>query len=261
MNRDETSTDGLRFRHFTIALQIIGLLTVGSIATGCGNGENGETDTGSGTDTGVADTSSDTTSPPADTSDTTTDTADPKDTTESPDTSVADTQSPTDTGSGGDTTDNDTTGGRDTNGGTDTDGGDTTGVEFVDQPLQGPVRGDDWSYSSGSAVVVSGQGGADSLELELYTGTSDPCNVGPANYSDWKVTSRLPAEETRHELQISGGDTQTVKIEKVADTVVLSEGFIEITSLTASKVTGKMAARKNQNTEMIGNFEAIRCDG
>ena len=137
-------------------------------------------------------------------------------------------------------------------------GGGGGGPSLKDQPLQGTIKDDsDWEYTSASARVDSGD-----LSLTIYKGVDDPCAVGTGN-DDWQILTTVPAEEARHDLSfsLSGGDSnQTVTFAKDGNNIVVSTGFIEITSMGESTVEGDLVADTEEDGTVNGHFEATRCD-
>lgn len=138
------------------------------------------------------------------------------------------------------------------------DGGDESGgaTKLEDQKLQGEIEGTEWVYTSGKAHISQ-----EELVIVLFTDRDDPCAPAEGASERWEIRTRLPVEEKKFELgggPLSEEPSHTATMVRDIHNKVVSEGFVDITSIEKTVVEGDLVAKMGESV-VNGHFEATRC--
>lgn len=133
--------------------------------------------------------------------------------------------------------------------------------EFEDQLLQGMIDGVAYTYGEGSVDFYT----EGKMSFDLYSDmeTTSVCDM--FGFGDYVVAFfSMNAEEGLTELKFSldGSGSQTVTLFNPENTLnsIVTEGAIEITSITTTSVTGKMDIKMDKENYLNGNFTALVCE-
>ncbi|WP_271765127.1 hypothetical protein [Aquimarina algiphila] len=133
-------------------------------------------------------------------------------------------------------------------------------TEFIDQVLQGKIDGESWTFVNGTSSID------DKIHLDLLS-TETECGA-----SNFEKKSRIIFSITNavgiYELKFDFNDlenSQTVTLlsydeEGTPINNIATEGTVEITDITETKVIGRINARSDDNSFVNGNFEASVCN-
>ncbi|MEQ9404929.1 MAG: hypothetical protein RIM99_15160 [Cyclobacteriaceae bacterium] len=134
--------------------------------------------------------------------------------------------------------------------------------DFIDQNAQGSIEGNDFNFGSGK---ISDSNAENELFIKLYDDSetfTDPCDaLGLGEFVN--VFFSIPKEVGLYELTASFSideEGQTVTLFNPATflNIVASDGAVEILTITAEQITGRIDARLD-NDFVNGNFTAIFC--
>lgn len=134
--------------------------------------------------------------------------------------------------------------------------------EFKDQNLQGQINGKSWTFVDGNAEVNSFDDTRLSIELGAEA-LEDPCDF--FSISGLRVFFSVKNEVTLTELNFSlddeGGQTITLFDPEGNQNIIATAGAIEILTITATEITGKMDARYEGDggDGVNGNFSVTFC--
>jgi hypothetical protein len=139
--------------------------------------------------------------------------------------------------------------------------------DYKDQPLQGTVRGVDFSVASSRARKVPVEGDDDQIVRLFDQQHGDVCSglsVGdpPPSQGDVAIKIReLPPETGRYEI---GGSVEMVFEKRLDDdswSGFRAIGWVEVEEVTQTTIRGRLAAVEgNQKSHTVtGNFEVERC--
>lgn len=142
-------------------------------------------------------------------------------------------------------------------------GDDDPSWTIEDQPLQGSINGQSWTYSSGRAGAGFED---DEFSIDIYTGASDACaGFGdPNDADDRKILASIPNTPGEYDLGW-GEDSHTITFfysteEHPAMNVIATQGKLVIDEITDETVSGGLAAHYDPENNANGRFELTRCD-
>jgi hypothetical protein len=141
-------------------------------------------------------------------------------------------------------------------------GDDEPSWTIEDQPLQGSINGQPWTYSSGQASPGFED---DEFSIDIYTGAPDPCaGFGdPDDAEDRKILASIPDTPGEYDLGW-GEDSHTITFfysteEHPAMNVIATEGKLVIDEITDQTISGGLAAQYDSDNKANGRFELTRC--
>jgi hypothetical protein len=129
---------------------------------------------------------------------------------------------------------------------------------FQDQIIQGKINGQVWSFKDGNAEVNS----FDETKLSIDLGSNkvnDPCGFGAT--SGLRVFFSIKKELGLKELSSSTeGQTITMYDPEGSLNTISSEGAVELLTITATQVTGRIDAQFDDDNFVNGNFTVLLCE-
>ena len=142
----------------------------------------------------------------------------------------------------------------------------STSYTFKDQILQGKINSEEWVFKSGYAEDSSFETGKLSINLYAVDNT-DPCDTSFYYKSDYKakIMFSFPKEVVKRDLKFNMSDSttsQTFTMFTVKDNMntIVTEGAIELTSISDTEVKGKLVGKhRDDNYYVNGNFTAKFC--
>ena len=135
-------------------------------------------------------------------------------------------------------------------------GGSDDDLAFIDQPAQGKIAGNPWLFADGRA----GDNGDGSLDIELALPQSQTgCAIFIASGSS--VFFGLPAATPGvYPLTISEPiQIVTLFDDATAVNYIATRGQIELLTVTALEVTGRIVVAYDDDTYVNGNFTIAHC--
>jgi hypothetical protein len=132
---------------------------------------------------------------------------------------------------------------------------------FTNQDVAGKIENVAWTYADGFAQTSTGTDPRLSVNLFL-TQSKKGCAVTSSITGD-QVFFGLPAKVGLYTLSfnLQGGSSYTATLFQKSTTtnIIASEGAIEILTITATEVTGRMDARSDDKNFVNGNFRVAVC--
>lgn len=137
--------------------------------------------------------------------------------------------------------------------------------EVEDQPLQGTIDGEPWTYSAGSAEESFSN--EDELRVNIFADTETPCEgaLGPDDADDRRIISTFPSTPGEYDLGF-GDDELTITFTYPDDgdgpprNMIATSGKLVIDMVTDEYVRGGLGANFDSDHQVNGNFELTRCD-
>ncbi|MCP4459955.1 MAG: hypothetical protein GY816_18320 [Cytophagales bacterium] len=134
-------------------------------------------------------------------------------------------------------------------------------IEFIDQALQGKIDGLDFVY--GDALVKESFFNAGDLSFEIFdeAETDAACDIITSDLP--RVIFTIPNEIGLIELSLDmgSGDGQTITLYNPDGSmnVIMTEGALEILTITSTEITGRIDAQMDSDNFVNGNFTAGFC--
>lgn len=131
--------------------------------------------------------------------------------------------------------------------------------KFKNQTATGKIEGVSWTFVEGKA-----EDDGDNFSIELMLDQTDsPCDVFAFPDGDL-VMFTIPNVVGLYKLKFSlsgGSDLRTATLFDSEETlnIIATEGAIEILTITASEVTGRLDVRSDDNNYINGNFTVSLC--
>jgi hypothetical protein len=141
--------------------------------------------------------------------------------------------------------------------------GNTTGsgdftVDYIDQDIQGTFENTDVTFGAGK--FSQSVGDDTTYTVVIYDNTvTDACNTSQTFASEYLVIFTTTAVGT-YDLSLTGDDVQTVTFAENNENFIITEGQLQIETLTASELTGRMHVNYSGDIELNGNFSVQTCD-
>ncbi len=140
----------------------------------------------------------------------------------------------------------------------DDDDDDDSGADFINQPIQGMINGNDWEASSGIAGPSPFEEGMLSIEISdmEFEDICDEFILGGL-----RVLFSIPNEVGTYELDF-GTQTITLFDPDGSLNVIVVDGTVEIQTIDATEggsVTGRIVGESDDENFVNGNFTATYC--
>lgn len=129
----------------------------------------------------------------------------------------------------------------------------------ADENLAGMIDGTDFTFADGTADVSDDDISLDFYSIDEVIG-DDVCDLfgGDAN----RIFGSLPNTTERTELMgiFSGGPTLTMLPAGTFNNIIITEGWVEFTSITETAVEGKMSIGSSDSNTVCGSFTLKVCN-
>jgi len=127
--------------------------------------------------------------------------------------------------------------------------------EISDQPLQGQVGGESWSFLKGDTSVFLSD--SDGYFARLYAEDFEACGFSQATGN--RLILSIPTEIGDYDLGLQRNMTFVVEEEDGPLNLIATEGRIIVDEITATTITGGIHARFDGDNEIDGNFTVTIC--
>ncbi len=136
---------------------------------------------------------------------------------------------------------------------------DTDSCEFSTTTLSGKIEGNDWTFQGGSATNSNGE-----LDVDLF-GMDEDLTNGPCGIffgSSLTAFFSIPAEVGQYPLDFSftsGGQTVTLFDPSTANNIIVSDGCVEIVSITDTEAVLRFNIENDGNNFLRGEATLTIC--
>lgn len=131
---------------------------------------------------------------------------------------------------------------------------------FKDQELSGEIAGDSWTYADG--YVEEGTFDDEAiLDVSLFLAQDEPACETFGIEGD-EVFFMIPNAVGLYKLSLNSnfeGRTVTLLDREDFTNIIVTEGAVEILTITSTGITGRIDARFDGNNYVNGNFEVSFC--
>jgi hypothetical protein len=128
--------------------------------------------------------------------------------------------------------------------------------EITEQPLQGQVGGESWSFVKGDTNAFLSDD--DGYFATLFAADYEACGFSQAGGN--RLILSIPTETGDYDLSLQRNMTFVVDDDDGPQNLVATEGRIVVDEVTATTITGGIHARFNGDNEIDGTFTVSVCE-